>query len=231
MWNSSGAGTGALNLLFHRVRRATRIIAAQTLLVATLSGLSSVSAAQGTTYYYPGDAEQNAFSTEQGPEQSLREGMDRLANFLGSTRNPTPVRVRAFLNQEIAPNFDFVYMARWAAGPMYRRLTDQQKDAFTARVTDLFLGALARNLGAYTLPLPHVEVHPARQGRASNEAIIRTEVIPLDGYAIELDFRYYLTGAGWRIYDVSANGASAIAYYRGYFTKLLRRHGPAVLLK
>ena len=35
-----------------------------------------------------------------------------------------------------------------------------------------------------------------------------------------LNFRFYWNDQGWRIFDVSANGASAVAYYRSYFGEM-----------
>ena len=40
----------------------------------------------------------------------------------------------------------------------------------------------------------------------------------------------YWNEQGWRIFDVSANGASAVAYYRTYFGEMFRRYGPDAVL-
>ncbi|RKZ36806.1 MAG: ABC transporter substrate-binding protein, partial [Gammaproteobacteria bacterium] len=38
-------------------------------------------------------------------------------------------------------------------------------------------------------------------------------------------FRFYRSPRGWRIFDVSANGASAVTFYRQYFSRQVRRFG------
>lgn len=99
---------------------------------------------------------------ELGPEQLLQRGLDRLSGYLRGADNPEPRQIRAFLDQEIAPYFDFRLMARWSAGRLYYRLTGEQQAQLTARLQELFLSALARNLGAYAQPLPRIEIYPSR---------------------------------------------------------------------
>lgn len=163
------------------------------------------------------------------PEQILRRGLDRLSGFLRGAGNPHPAHIRAFLDEEIAPHFDFAAMARWAAGPLHHRLNATQREHLTERLKELFLGALARNLGAYAQPLPRIEVYPSPAPPWVDQTTVRALVIPRNGLRIQLEFRFYRTPGGWKIFDVAANGASAVAFYRNYFGNLLRRYGPDAL--
>ena len=94
----------------------------------------------------------------------------------------------------------------------------------------MFIGALARNLGVYTAPMPQVQVLPARQGHTPREALVQARVLMGAGVAMRLDFRFYWNGYAWRVFDVSANGASAVAFYRDFFADRLRRLGAAGVL-
>lgn len=163
------------------------------------------------------------------PGQLVRAAIHQLTEFLARANNPTPDQIRSFLDRAIAPYFDFDTMARWAAGPLYYRLTPPQQELLAARLRDLFLSALARNLGAYVRPLPRVQVYPTRTEPWARDATVRAVVIPANAYPIQLEFRFYDTPVGWKVFDVSANGVSALAYYRSYFTDLLLRYGPYAL--
>jgi len=166
------------------------------------------------------------------PDQMLRRGIDRLTGFLMAVPDPEPGALRRFLEREIAPHFDFAYMARWAAGPMYRRMSPGQHARMTRMLKELFLDALARNLGTYAHPLPRVDVYPARAGAMGNQATVSARVVSPNGLLAKLVFRFYWNrDRGWRIFDVTANGASAVAFYRGYFAQMFRRHGPDVVLR
>lgn len=165
------------------------------------------------------------------PDQLLRQGMDRLTGFLIGAGNPGPAALVTFLDHEVAPYFDFEYMARWAAGSLYRRLTPEQNQRLAQKLKHMFLDALARNLGTYARPLPRIDVFPARAGQSGNETSVDARVVTDSGLVVQLQFRFYWSDSGWKIYDVSANGASAVAFYRGYFNTLIRRHGPEAALR
>lgn len=165
------------------------------------------------------------------PDQLLRQGMDRLTGFLIGAGNPSPAALVTFLDHEVAPYFDFEYMARWAAGSLYRRLTPEQNQRLAQKLKHLFLDALARNLGTFARPLPRIDVFPARAGRSGNEATVDARVITDSGLVVQFEFRFYWSDGDWKIYDVSANGASAVAFYRGYFSTLIRRYGPEAALR
>lgn len=165
------------------------------------------------------------------PDQVVRGGIDRLTGFLMGAQNPSPDAIRAFLEHEIAPHFDFAYMARWAAGPMFRRLTAAEHARMTEVLKNLFLSALAKNLGTYARPLPRVDVYPTRASTDGRQATVHTRVISANGLFTRLSFRFYWNERGWRIFDVSANGASAAAYYRSYFGEMFKRYGPNTVLQ
>lgn len=164
------------------------------------------------------------------PDELLREGIDRLTVFLSTNKALTPEQIHAFLARDIAPYFDFSYMARWAAGPLHRRMSEEQSDALTNHLRGMFLSALARNLGSFAQPLPAIDVSAPARGRSDNEIAVFATVKSATGFTIRLEFRFYWSPDGWKIFDVAANGASAVGYYRRYYTEQLRRHGPDALL-
>ena len=185
-------------------------------------GMPSVGSAQSL----PGVVAPGSDLLPAGPAQVLSRGIDRLTGFLIGARDPSPEEIAAFLNDEIAPHFDFTYMAAWATGPYHRQLDDKQRARLAARLEQLFLGALARNLGSFSQPLPRIDIYRPRPGRSAGETIVPARVIFASGFAVRLDFRFYWTGSAWRIFDVAANGASAVAWYRRYFGDVLKRLGP-----
>jgi len=181
---------------------------------------------QANTAYDPGYA-----PAPETPDQVVRRGVDRLTGFLMGAPNASPEAIRYFLDSEIAPSFDFAYMTRWAAGPMYRRLSPAQHARMTGVLKDLFLSALAKNLGTFARPVPRVDVYPARATSDGTQANVYTRIISDNGMFSAMNFRFYWNGQGWRIFDVSANGASAVAYYRTYFGEMFKRYGPDAVLR
>jgi len=77
------------------------------------------------------------------PDQLIRQGVDRLVGFMMGSPNADEQSVREFIGLEIPQYFDFEYMSRWAAGPLYHRLSSDHRAAMTAKLKVLFLNALA----------------------------------------------------------------------------------------
>lgn len=178
---------------------------------------------QGQPTYYYGTPRQGQ-PAEQNPASVLRDGMNKLVGFLKQDPKPDAARVSKFLADEVASYFDFAYMARAAAGGLYRQMDDEQRQKLEARLKEMFLAAMAQHLAAYDQQeidfLP-----PRRSGQRGDEVTLPVAVRGPQGYPSELDFRLYRGQDGWKVFDVVANGSSALVYYRDYFRNALRRGG------
>ena len=179
---------------------------------------------QGQRTYYYGMPRQGQ-PGEQNPAAVLRDGMNKLVGFLKQEPKPDAARVAKFLDDEIASYFDFAYMARASAGGMYRQMDEEQRKKLEAKLREMFLSAMAQHLSAYDKQeidfLP-----PRRGGQRGDEVTLTIAVHGAQGIPSELDFRLYRGNEGWKVFDVVANGSSAVVYYRDYFRNAFRRGGP-----
>ena len=201
-----------------------------TVTLVLLLGQLSVQVQAAPYFQLPGLAATPATTPRPArPDLILSHGIRQLGNFLAGDASRDPRRVQAFLEREIAGYFDFRTMSRWAAGPAFRRLTPAQKERFAAKLRGHFLGAVARNLGSFAHPLPRITVYPVRSTRPDDERTVRARVMPRSGFPINMDFRFYRTRNGWKVFDIAANGASAVTYYRRHFAARVSSRGPAAL--
>ena len=136
---------------------------------------------------------------------------------------------RAFLDERIAPHFDFEAMGRWTAGPFHHRFTRREREAFTARLRAMFIEALAANLTSGAPAATRVDVYPTRFLRWGDEASVLVRVTSSPSAPVWMTFRFHRTPGGWKAFDASANGFSAVSHFRAYFAALARRYGPEVL--
>ena len=136
---------------------------------------------------------------------------------------------RTFLDERVAPHFDFDVMARRTAGPFYHRFSRAEREAFTARLRALFIKALAGNLASGTPAATRVDIYPTRFLRWGDEASVLARVTNSPSAPIWMTYRFHRTPGGWKAYDAAANGFSAVSHFRAYFAALARRHGPEVL--
>ena len=159
--------------------------------------------------------------TQANPAAVLREGMNRLVAFLQT--NPGPAQISAFVDAEIAPYFDFSYMTQWVAGRQYRYMGEGERQAMQDELKQMFLGALAQRLGGYS----NQSVRFNRPRRVNgSEVSVGVDILQPGGYPARLNFRFYRGKDGWRVFDVSANGSSALVHYRQHFTRLQYQQRP-----
>jgi phospholipid transport system substrate-binding protein len=154
------------------------------------------------------------------PAVALRAGVDKLLGFLGGENPPSGDELNAFLNDEIAPYFDFEYMTESAGGRLYERMQAEEQQAITEKLKNSFLGKMAEKLGGYDNQ--QVRFLPPRGGNDGRTAQVSVAVLNPGSYPARLDFRLYRNEGDWKVYDVSANGQSAIVHYRQQLMREMR---------
>ena len=180
-------------------------------------GLSGVASAQPYYHYGHSTYAPSGQIQAEGPAEILNRGLQTLIAFVGAQERPDERQIARFLEQRIVPHFDFMYMARWAAGKAWRRMNQQQRVKMESELKKNFLGALTRRLTAYGGQ--QVRILRSRRGRG-NEMTVGVAVQNPRGYPARLDFRFYRADDGWKVFDVSANGSSALVHYRNHFRKV-----------
>ncbi|MCB1799851.1 MAG: ABC transporter substrate-binding protein [Gammaproteobacteria bacterium] len=181
-----------------------------------LATLLVAGGAHAAPYYGPGPMPHPPGPAAQpqaaNPAVELRAGVDRLLAFLGGEPKPSAQALAVFLDQEIAPFFDFEYMASSAGGRLFEQLGSEDQQALVAEIKQSFLTKMAEKLGAYDNQ--QVRFLPPRAGNDGKTAQVSAAVLNPGSYPARLDFRLYRAGKQWRVYDVAANGQSAIVHYR-----------------
>lgn len=183
-----------------------------------LAGALLAGAAHAVPHYGPGPGPgpmmAGAYAAPQAahPAAALRAGMDKLLAFLGSDPRPGQEALAAFLEQEIAPFFDFQYMAETAGGRLFEQLGSDEQQRMVEDVKRTFLRKMVEKLSAYDQQ--QVRFLPPRRSNDPRTAQVSVAIMNPGSYPARLDFRLYRSGDAWRVYDVAANGQSAIVHYR-----------------
>jgi phospholipid transport system substrate-binding protein len=152
------------------------------------------------------------------PEALVRGAIAQLVTFTRSGASDDRMATIAFLEREMARDVDFDAMTRSAAGPLYRRMDTAQRNEVRSRIKEHFLSTLAGGLSGYDLRNIRVVANLGSR-RRGHDASVSVYLRQPRGPATRLDFRFYRSRSGWKVYDVAANGRSATLYYRG----LIRR--------
>lgn len=153
------------------------------------------------------------------PATIVKTGITKLTDFIRSGAAKDPIKARTFLETEVAPYFDFNYMARWSAGPAWRTMTAEQRKTLQNRITQSFMTTLAGKLTSYTnQPIRYF----TPRGQTRDDVRVSAWIMQPNGIPTKLEFRFYKGEDGWKIFDVKAAGNSAVVYYRNQFRKLYR---------
>lgn len=158
-----------------------------------------------------------------GPAMVLRKGVETLTGYLDAHQDLHPEQLRRFLDKEIGPYFDFQRMSYWAAGPLNRYFTPPQRQRFTDLFRQRFMASMVRQLSGYR----HTRLQYLRPlgDPLQGDVTLGVRVFSDNAYPVQIDFRLYRGQKGWKVYDVMANGSSALAYYRNEFGMLARQYG------
>jgi len=152
------------------------------------------------------------------PAAVLEEGMERLLERLRSKDLNTDL-LRNYLDNEVAPYFDFDYMAKSAAGNMYRHMSEGQRIRMAKRIKQQFLSTMVQRLISYNNQT--VSVVSQRMQPNARTGMVTTAIRGPKGYPTRLDFRFYKAKEGWKVFDVMANGQSAVVHYRRQFRQTM----------
>ncbi len=159
----------------------------------------------------------------QNPREVVQAGIDRIRAFVESKQLDDPASLQQFVETEVAPFFDFSVMSSMVLGRLEYSLDRQQHSAVSAMIKRRFLAALVNNLSAYKggqAQLMNINGNLYR-GRVN----VVLHVYRQNQYPTVVELRIARIQGNWKIYDVAANGVSAVAHYRNYIHSLVQRSG------
>jgi len=162
----------------------------------------------------------------QTPEDLVAKTTDEITSALRAEQDKikaSPKRLYEIVNEVVLPHFDFERMSRWALGKYWRKATESERTQFIQEFRALLVRTYAKALNDnYD---QQIDMLPVRMRKGGKEATVRTEVQQSAGFPIPIDYKMYIKGDAWKIYDVSVDAISLVANYRTSFSKEIRKNG------
>ena len=158
------------------------------------------------------------------PVKELKQAVEDLEKFIKGKDAAHPGMLRAYLEKEIFPHFDFDAMSEWITGPYARYMSTKDKVEFQARLQETFLTALVKHMGGFEPSKTSLRYDNTIFRGRGDEAVVRVKVLRPDQRPARLEFGMRRNDGKWKIVDVKANGTSAVLYYRRHFIAELRGH-------
>ena len=169
-----------------------------------------------SAYYFPNSGQIPVRSSLPSGIDLMESGLYWMQDMTSAYDPRDPSTLVGLMEDQAARFFDFAYMSYLIGGPEYARLDILDRSHFQNRVRDRLFKDLARKVGMYDVRMPRFRpLLPLASSGYTWQA--GGEFYHLGGPYIRLYFYFYLTPRGWRIYDVSSNGVSAVTDLRKQF--------------
>jgi phospholipid transport system substrate-binding protein len=123
--------------------------------------------------------------------------------------------------------FDLSTMTRFAVGPTWAQMTQDQRDALTAAFGRLTSASYAKNFDSFNGE--RFVIDPNVQTRGPDK-IVQCQLIPAHDKPVALLYRMRQAPDGWKIIDVYYDGISQLTTRRADFAQPLASGGAAGLL-
>lgn len=162
----------------------------------------------------------------KAPEVLVSETTDKITGALRVEQEnikAKPGRLFEIVDEVVLPHFDFHRMSSWVLGKYWRQANEQEREQFTKEFRILLVRTYAKALNDnYDRK---IDMLPVRIQKDGQEATVRTEVQQDAGFPIPIDYRMYVKGDAWKVYDVSVDNISLVANYRTSFAQEIRKDG------
>jgi phospholipid transport system substrate-binding protein len=174
----------------------------------------------------------SVFAAEVAPDQLSREVTDKIVVLLKANKNvytKDHKKLYAMVDEHVLPNFDFRAMSRTVLGRYWRTADEEQRARFTREFRDLLVRTYATALLKYNDET--IVYLPFRLSPDDRTATVKSEVRRTDGGPpIAINYSFYRTDAGWKVYDVTIEGASLVTTYQSTYSARVQREGVNALI-
>jgi len=173
-----------------------------------------------------------AFAAEPPPDQVARDVTDKILPLLKANKaeyNRDHRKLYAMVDEQVLPHFDFQAMSRTVLGRYWRQASADQRQRFTQEFRDLLVRTYATALLKYNNE--KIVYLPFRMDPGSRIAMVRSEVRRTDGGPpVSITYSFYHTDNGWKVYDLSVEGASLVTTYQSTYAERVGRDGLDALI-
>ena len=122
--------------------------------------------------------------------------------------------------------FDFTEISQRSLGRHWQARTPAEREQFVALFGDLLENAYITKIESYS----GEKIQYPGDVIDGELALVKTRIVTRQETEIPVDYRMFLNGGRWAVYDVSIEGISLIGNYRTQFNAVIQRSGYADLV-
>ncbi|MGB8516307.1 MAG: ABC transporter substrate-binding protein [Gallionella sp.] len=138
-------------------------------------------------------------------------------------------KVVALVDAKVLPHFDFKRMTQLSVGKYWRTATEEQRQSLIKEFRTMLVRTYTKAFTGYHDQ--SVEVKPVRMAAADTEVTVKTNILKPGAPAIAVNYEMEKTADGWKVFDLSIEGAGLVQTYRDTFGKKAEESGIDGLIK
>jgi len=161
-----------------------------------------------------------------GPEELVRRVTQEVLDAIKSDTELAAGDRRKVLRlaeEKVLPHIDFEEAARLAVGRSWAQATPEQRAKIVAEFRAMLIRTYSSAIRAYSGQT--LNVLPVRMKPDDNEVTVRNRYIRPGAPPVTIEYQMRKTPAGWKIYDIVAEGVSLVLTYRSDFDAIVRQDG------
>ncbi|MBI3571656.1 MAG: ABC transporter substrate-binding protein [Gammaproteobacteria bacterium] len=175
----------------------------------------------------------SALAAELAPDLLAREVTDKIVVLLKANKdayNKDHKKLYAMVDENVLAHFDFRAMSRTVLGRYWRAADENQRARFTSEFRDLLVRTYATALLKYNDE--KIVYLPFRLSPDDRTTTVKSEVRRTDGGPpIAINYSFYHTDGGWKVYDLTIEGASLVTTYQSTYSERVQKDGLDALIE
>ncbi|WP_293766204.1 ABC transporter substrate-binding protein [uncultured Aquitalea sp.] len=173
------------------------------------------------------------FAAADNPVDLVRDASRQILDTIKKENGKNTAQIRQQVESIAVPQFDFQRMTALAVGMGWRQASPTQQGQLAQQFQTLLVRTYSSTMTRFKNA--QIDVSPnAVMGNSGREATVKTQVsLPgaNDKGPVAVDYTLYKTAQGWKVFNVSVEGASLVTVYRNQFTQEISKSGVDGLIK
>ena len=138
-------------------------------------------------------------------------------------------KILVLVDAKVLPHFDFLRMTRLSVGKYWRTASEDQKQALVKEFRTMLVRTYTKAFTSYRDQT--IDVKPVKMAADDTEVTVKTSILKPGAPSVSVNYEMEKTSDGWKVFDLSIEGAGLVPTYRSTFAKQIEDGGIDGLIK
>lgn len=172
-----------------------------------------------------------AHAAGDAPTDVIKDASRQILDVLKQDNGKNTKQIRQQAETLAVPMFDFQRMTALAVGLGWRQASAEQRTQLTQQFQTLLVRTYSATMTRFKTAQVDVKPNPVMSNGDRDATVKTTVTLPGNSSPVAVDYSLNKGAQGWKIYNVSVEGASLVTVYRNSFNEEVRKSGVDGLIK